>query len=289
MILELLEYVLTPCSWAARRLGYLRGQLGIKVRHRQCRNAWKYHLQRTQAIIRSASLECTHRRKAVILGSGLLLDVPLFDLSRTFREVILVDVVHPLKAYVLAAWYGNVRLVRADVSETADALSRVGHQSSIALPQSTPQLFCDDSEVDYVASVNLLSQLPYIPSVWLGRDSSRTEESVNSYCRSLIESHLDYLNRLPGVVTLITDTEKIQVNQNGKEVERFDILYGIRLPNVDETWIWEHVPLNHLSREAAYHRKVCAIKDVKTELIQKSPASSAWHVVPPESCSAKAG
>ena len=127
MILELVEYLITPCSRAMRRLGYLRGQLGIKVRHRQCRRAWRHHLQRTQATIRAAALECPRRRKAVILGSGLLLDIPLADLAHTFREVILVDVVHPLRAYLNAARYRNVRLVRTDVSATAADLARIAN------------------------------------------------------------------------------------------------------------------------------------------------------------------
>lgn len=288
MILELMEYLLTPCSWASRKLGYLQGQLGIKVRHRQCRRAWSHHLQRTQAVIRSTALECAQRRKAVILGSGLLLDVPLADLAQTFREVILVDVVHPLKAYAVAAWYGNVRLVQADVSGTADLLSRIGRNSGMALPRAMPQLFCDDPEIDYVASVNLLSQIPYIPSLWLAYDESRTETEIDTYCRSLIESHLDYLNRLPGTVTLITDIEKIQVDADGHEVDRFDILYGVRLSRVDETWTWDHVPLNHLSSDIAYHRKVCVVRNVKAGPMLETSVVPAWHVVQAEGYSARA-
>ena len=124
MILELAEYLLTPCSRAFRQVGYLQGQLGIKVRHRQCRRAWQPHLDRTKAVVLAATQTCQQHRKCVILGSGRLLDVPLRQLSQQFREVILVDAVHPLGAYALAAWYRNVRLVRADVTGTADELTR---------------------------------------------------------------------------------------------------------------------------------------------------------------------
>lgn len=265
MILELAEYLLTPCSFAMRRLGYLRGQLGIKVRHRQCRRAWQTHLQRTQAVIRAASLDCPQRRKAVILGSGLLLDVPLADLASTFREVILVDVVHPLRAYLTALRYRNVRLVRADVSETVVELARIAHAPQAPLPRSKPMLFCDDEEVDFVASVNLLSQLPYIPALYLSKAAPRPEQEIDDYARDLIESHLDYLQRLPGVVTLITDIEKLQLDAEGREVDRFDILYGVTLPWLGEEWTWEHVPLKHLSREFAYHRRVRAVQNVKSE------------------------
>ncbi|MCX7418348.1 MAG: hypothetical protein NT013_02280 [Planctomycetia bacterium] len=263
MIIELFESLLTPCSRALRKVGYLRGQILIKVRHRQSRRAWQPHLDRTQQLIRDAIRLCPQRRKAVILGSGLLLDIPLGDLRRAFREVVLVDVVHPLKVTLLAKWLGNVRLVRADVTGTAEDLIRVANSQTLTLPRSTPMLFCDDPEVDYVASVNLLSQLPHFPTVYLDQQQDRPESEVDAYARQLVESHLDYLTRLPGVVSLITDVEKLKVDRNGRVLERFDILYGARVPQPDIEWIWQHVPLNRLSKDFAYHRRVVAIKNVK--------------------------
>ena len=263
MILELIEYLTTPCSWTARKLGYLNGQLGIKVRHRQCRRAWNGHLERTKQVIRTAILDCPQRRKAVVLGSGLLLDVPLSDLSSAFQEVVLVDVVHPLSVYLTALWYRNVSLIRADVSATAAELAKVAKDPALPLPHAAPQLFCDDPQVDYVVSVNLLSQLPYVPSFYLEK-KSRPESEIDAYSRDLIECHIDYLRRLPGVVTLITDVEKLKVDRAGNIVERFDILYGASLPWQADEWTWEHVPLKHVSPEFAYHRRVCAVKDVKS-------------------------
>jgi hypothetical protein len=267
MIVELFESLLTPCSRAARKVGYLRGQILIKVRHRQSRCAWQPHLDRTKQLIREAISLCPQRRKAVILGSGLLLDIPLAELSRSFREVVLVDVVHPLKVTLLAKWFGNVRLIRADVTGTAEELVRVAKSPTLALPRSIPTLFCDDIDVDYVASVNLLSQLPHLPTVYLDMQHPRPESEVEAFARHLVESHLDYLKQLPGVVSLITDIEKLAVNFNGQVIERYDILYGAGVPQPEIEWIWEHVPINRLSTttesECGYHRRVIAIKNVK--------------------------
>ena len=263
VILEVIEYLTTPCSWTARKLGYLNGQLGIKVRHRQCRRAWQGHLERTRNVIRAAILDCPQRRKAVVLGSGLLLDVPLSDLSATFDEVVLVDVVHPLSAYLTALWYRNVKLVQADVTATATELARAAKDPSIPLPHAVPQMFCDDPLVDYVVSVNLLSQLPYVPSHYLEKNS-RPETETEAYGRDLIESHLGYLRRLPGIVTLITDVEKLKVNRTGAIIDRYDILYGATLSWPATEWQWEHVPLGHVSPDFAYHRRVCAVKNVKS-------------------------
>ncbi|MFO1042558.1 MAG: hypothetical protein U0941_12270 [Planctomycetaceae bacterium] len=263
MILELLEYLTTPCSWTARKLGYLNGQIGIKVRHRQCRRAWKSHLEKTRQVIRAAILECPRRRKAVVLGSGLLLDVPLADLAAAFDEVVLVDVVHPISVYLTKVRYRNVRLVRADVTETAVELAKVANNPALPLPHATPQRFCNDTDVDYVVSVNLLSQLPYVPTYYLEK-TTRNEKEVDEYARDLIDRHLDYLQRLPGVVTLITDVAKLKIDNHGEIVERVDILYGATLPWQTIEWTWEHIPLKHVSPEFAYHRHVCAVQDVKS-------------------------
>lgn len=264
MIIELLENLLTPCPRALRQVGYLRGQIGIKVRHRQCHRAWKPHLVKTRQCIREAIELCPQRRKAVIFGSGLLLDVPLAELSRQFREVVLVDAVHPLKAYLAKLWYRNVTLLRMDITGASLELPKIANRPNAPLPRATPTVFCDDPEIDYVASVNLISQLPYLPTLYLERHAARPEGEILAFARHLVTSHLDYLSRLPGVVTLITDVEKLQVNAAGSIVERFDILYGVDLPWQGDEWIWEHVPVKHLSSEFAYHRRVCAVKNVKT-------------------------
>ena len=270
MILELFENLLTPCSLAFRRVGYLRGQLGIKVRHRQCRSAWRPHLELTKVAILSAVKQCTQRRKCLILGSGRLLDVPLRELSRQFREVILVDTVHPLSAYLSARWYGNVRLIRADVTGTTEQLTHIRSKRETPLPGSSPTLFCDDPEIDYVASVNLMSQLGYLPGVFL--ENKRSEDEIEGYARSLMNGHLDYLERLPGVVTLVTDYEKLVRDKAGEVIERIDILHGVPLPWQGEEWTWRHVPLNLISSEFSYDRVVRAISNVKTQSRRASAA-----------------
>lgn len=272
MILELLEYLLTPSSLAFRRVGYLQGQLGIKVRHRQCRRAWQSHLDRTKSAILQAAGTCEQRRKCVILGSGRLLDVPLKQLSQSFREVILVDAVHPLKAYAIATWYRNVKLVRADVTGTANELTRVAKQANKPLPRAVPNLFCDDPEIDFVASVNLMSQLAYLPGLFLEK-GRRTEAEIESYSHDVLAAHLAYLHRLPGVVTLITDFEKQVIDHRGKVTERIDILHGVHLPSSGDEWTWNHVPLGLLSRDYAYDRRVRSIPNLKAVNVnlQRSP------------------
>src|SRR5260370_21469289 len=95
MLLDLFESALTPCSWHVRRMGYPYELLGIRGRYGRCRAAGHPHLERTRSVIRRAAARCPEERKALLLGSRRLLDVPLDDLSRDFREVALVELIHP--------------------------------------------------------------------------------------------------------------------------------------------------------------------------------------------------
>ncbi len=116
MLAECLTFLTTPCPWRLRRLGYLGQVIGTQSRFRRCRSAWAPHLENCRRTILEAARSVADRRKATVLGSGLLLDVPLAELAATFKEVALVDVLHMRSARRAAARFPNVRLVEADVS-----------------------------------------------------------------------------------------------------------------------------------------------------------------------------
>jgi hypothetical protein len=126
MVFELLEYAVTPCPRYARRMGYLYESIAIRSRAGRCRAAWAPHQERTRQVILRAMEHCPRRRKAVVLGSGPLLDVPIAELSASFGEVILVDVVHPLGAHRRRRRFANVR--------AATAMSLPSPKPSTALP-----------------------------------------------------------------------------------------------------------------------------------------------------------
>jgi hypothetical protein len=264
MLVELLEYLVTPCARPVRRLGYLYEAIAIRARAGRCRTAWAPHLEKTRNVIRKAARRCPRRRKAVVLGSGLLLDVPLSELARDFEEVVLVDVIHPLGARLQHRRYVNVKSLSADVTGATAEVCRVARLPGERLPRVAPDLFVGDAEVDLVVSVNLLSQLPYLPVAYLKRAGLHTPEEIESFARGLVEAHVDYLRRLPGVVALIADVERQTVEPDGKVVERIDALHGVRLPwTAEEEWIWRLAPRPEAHRRLSYQRRVVGISDVK--------------------------
>lgn len=260
MIGSFLRSLVTPCPRYVRAMGYLHEQIAIQARYNRCRRAWEPHLERTKAIIRAAAARCRERRKAVLFGSGMLLDIPLAELSSQFREVILVDVVHPLGA----GWrLANATALAADVTGTAEAVYRLAAEGGAPLPRVAPTLFCDDPEVDLVASVNLLSQLPYIPCKYLSEAGVYPKEEIEAFARDLIQAHIDYLRRLPGVVALICDRERLTLDASGRLVERLTALRGVTLPWSGEEWTWDLAPRPEASHVYSYQRRVAGIVNIK--------------------------
>jgi hypothetical protein len=199
----------------------------------------------------------------VILGSGVLLDVPLDELARDFRQVFLVDLVHPLGARWRRRRFANVTGLTADVANTAEALLQASKQPGEPLPVSRPTLFLEDEEVDLVASVNLLSQLPYLPSEFLRRAGTRSEQEITEFSQGLIRAHLDYLRRLSGIVALVTDVEQQTLDRGGAVIARTDTLHGVELPWQGEEWVWPLAPRPEAHPEHSYQRRVIGVENVK--------------------------
>lgn len=242
-------------------MGYVRSIARVRRRFLRCEHAWAPHLIRTRDLIKDAAQQCERKRKVVLLGAGLLHDIPLKDLSQQFEEVILVDVVHPWHCRRIARQLPNVRLVRHDVTEVMDQVNRLGRHASAPLPNSRPQRFVEDTQIDLVVSVNLLSQLPVVPERFL--KGVRSTSDLEAFGRHLIDAHLDYLHRLPGRVVLITDRAAKKVSLAGDVVDEWDILYGAPLPEPDQTWEWCLAPSPEQENGFHFIRQVVAYADWK--------------------------
>ncbi len=261
---EKLEGLLTPCPRHLRTMGYLRELIGMKARFKRCRSAWEPHLERTRAVIRMARDRCPQRRTAVILGSSYLRTVLVPELAPYFREVVLVDIVHPLGTLWPARKWKNVSTRAADVTGVVEAVFHAAQAQGSELPHFLPDLFCDDPDVDLVASVNLLSQLTLLPVKYLMHAGTHDRDTITDFARDLIDSHFEYLRRLPGTVALIADVEHLKVDPKGSVVERVDTLHGVPLPWTGEEWIWDIAPRPEADWNLNHLRRVVGIADVKT-------------------------
>jgi hypothetical protein len=272
MNLDWLDPLLTSCPGPLKAMGYLQELRGIRKRYQRCREEWAEHVERTRSVILRGVECCRSQRKAVVFGGGLLHDIPLEELSRAFREVILVDLVHPFHSRWMARHLTNVRRLTADVTATIDILYRNAWEAHIPLPRSEPRLFLDDPELDFTASVNLLSQLPCVPMTYLSRQGVHSPADIDAFARHLIDAHLRYLSRLPGMVTLISDVERLKITLAGQIVERRDLLFGATLPTPDSEWEWRLAPCPEADPRHHYYRRVVGIAAFRSSAVERNIA-----------------
>ena len=257
MLMDLLRFLTFPYPWYLAPMGYVREQAGITASGSRSANSWRFHLEECKATILQAADHCHQQGKALILGSGPLLDVPLAELSRRFGEVVLADIVHLRRARKQARCYANVRLVQIDVTGvTKTTFDLARRRRPVSLPEHRPGFFLDE-KFDLVASVNLLSQLPVIPRQYLTDGiKGLSVETMDDFSRKLIENHLGWLARFPGVVCLITDQERLEIG-GSKVLSRKKMLWGVDLPKGGRSWIWDIAPRPEIYRD----------KDVRHEVI----------------------
>ena len=225
-----------------RELEFDKASREVEARYQRCARHWEAHLKRTRAVILRAALLAPGRRKAVILGAGLLHDIPLTELSERFGEVVLVDVVHSLSCQTRASLFTNVRCLRADITGTASHLVQV-RKNGGPLQRIEPVLFLDDPEVDFTVSVNLLSQLGCAPAAFLS--ASHPPEAISAFQRHLVESHLAYLRQLPGHTALVTDvawSSRPTRQTDSSPGRKRDVLFQVPLPAPAEVWEWLIAP-----------------------------------------------
>jgi hypothetical protein len=246
MLAEWFAYLTTPCPRHLRRMGYLREVIGTRSRFRRCHETWRPHLQKTKAAILAAARRTPNRRKAVVLGSGWLYDIPLRQLSTLFGEVVLADILHMPQVGRAVARYSNVRLLNVDVTGAVKP-QEISLSPALMLPDPVDGL--PEADADLIVSANLLSQLPYLPMRALRRVApGLTDREVGGIAKGLIERHLRLLCEAPGTVCLVTEVEHLYCD--GETVlDRENPLYGVDPGPPDKEWIWDIAPRPELGRE----------------------------------------
>jgi len=240
---DLFTSLFTPCSPSIRHLGYLTEAIEMRGRSRRNAIAWQPHLDNTRSFVRSSTEKCQNRNKVVILGSGLLLDVPLAELAAMFREVVLMDVVCLPEVRKQVKAYNNVSFIECDVTNTAEQLYQNGLKGIPELPDSLPTVPGIGQDCGLVVSLNILSQLWVIPRAYASqRFRGLNEYLVDEWCGRVVAAHYSFLRSLPCDVCLVADHEFVKADSRGSVISRGSTVYGVELPLPDQTWTWNIVP-----------------------------------------------
>ncbi|MFD2207176.1 hypothetical protein [Kiloniella antarctica] len=244
MLSEALSYIFAKCQRKYRRLGYLKEAIAIEARHKRCKSAWADHLKKSQQEIINAVRKTKGRKRIVILGAGSGYDIPLKFLLSEFKEIHLVDVIFLGSIIKRAQKYPQIKLLERDVTGTIDYLFESGEAINLEKLNLTPPIdvLCG---ADLVISCNLMSQLPFnIRNKIQGLEGETSSEAIDLFCRSLILSHLNWLESCKATVLLLTDLEQhfVPRDHSKKKTDRENALFGLVIDKADQYWIWDIAP-----------------------------------------------
>ena len=230
-------------------MGYLHEAIAMRGRYRRNRAAWQPHLDKTRWFVLSAAEQCRSKSTVVILGSGLLLDLPLAELSTMFRDVVLMDVVCLPEVRGQIKRYSNVRFIEHDVTNVARHLYENGHNHLHELPEPAPASSEINEDTGLVVSLNILSQLWVVPRAYAVRHLlGLAEDRVEEWCGQIVRSHYTSLLSLPCDVCLVADQEFVKRDSEGQVISRASSIYDLALPEPDASWTWNIVPIGKESR-----------------------------------------
>jgi len=241
LILEILEWAITPATWTSRRRGLLAAQIAIRHRRSRCASAWQPHLDSCKAFVASHTERSdSSARRCVILGSGHLNDIDLAFLRKNFSLITLVDAVHPIEIQLRSLFsFGRLRLVTTDLS------------GMLAAPEPTSPLKLDPhlvalvSSADWVISSCLLSQLPLHAPCF--KNDSRHIESIHA----VYAAHLNLLRQSRNAI-LITDTAR----RLDPDPIWHSLLHDFPLSAPSATWTWLLAPPGEKDSDTGESRRV---------------------------------
>ncbi|MCM2293835.1 hypothetical protein NAC44_16030 [Allorhizobium sp. BGMRC 0089] len=241
MILEALNYAATWRVTAKDHRPFIRYSINLWSRGRRCAADWAEHEANTKRAILSVASTCPTRRTAVVLGSGLLRDVPILELARAFDTVVLIDLVHvaSVRSWLAAKGLKTVKLIERDLSGYT-ALKTGETPEPLEFLRRVPFL-------DLVVSVNLLSQIGRGVERRMAADGAGAvpPDAVSR----LIRAHVSGLAQVAAKVCLVTDTRYEVIDRNEYSHETVDLMAGVALPDAFGVWNWPVAPLGEESRD----------------------------------------
>ncbi len=274
MLIELFHYYTTPCPSAYRRLGYLSDLIAIHARYKRVAKYWTPHLENSRQLILQAASEIPRCHKVVVLGSGLLKDVPIETLSKQFDGVILIDVAHLIGMRRLCQKLGNVILLEHDITGLAEAV--LSYQLGNTLPRPNASLPDLAQSADLIISCNMLSQLALTPCQYLQQHYAFDAGQLSHWQQEIIVNHLALLAEQSGRQVLLCDVYHDYLDSKGTLLKREGVLHGINVGMADLQWPWLIAPLGELDSQYQLQSTVFGFSDwsmTKSELLESANTS----------------
>ena len=244
MILEWFSYLQTKGTQTAKEWGYIYQNVSLRFRARRCAKAWQGHVEASHKLIKD-HLEKINPSSIMIIGSGILMEIPIEDLLSKAQKIYLVDLVHSNTVRKLARQNPKVALIERDISSLLGLLKKgTGPFQLKQIPwRQLPSW--DLPQVDWVISANLLSQIPLMISEVLPMST----ETYDKFARSVRDQHIERLLEQAPKVLLFADFETRYIDPSGERIktEAYDVT--LRNLKFDREWLWEISPYGETSKE----------------------------------------
>ena len=232
MLWELWQSLTTPAPSWSRRAGLQHQSIALEARYRRCRTDWDAHYAHCRSVIERAVMASESGGSVVVLGSGLLHDVPLSAMSQHFDRILLIDAVHTRSARRRASLFPPAELVTLDLS---------GAWCAEHLSWRPP------ADTRLIISLNVLSQL-LLPV----RDDEASMLKVAA-------RHHALLGQSP-MFCLISDVSWHIKDRHDATIETLDAWHGLQQPQFPpvEQWEWVMAPMGEIARDTRQVNAVSA-------------------------------
>ena len=257
MIAELFRYWTTFAPERVRKYGYLQRLIALEFREARCRDVWMEHVEKTKALIVKAADLVPRQRTAVIVGSGLLIEVPMQELADRFERIYLADIFHMPAVRERAKRYFNVKLLTGDITGIFQMMKE-GHAPGPLRPAPNPRI-PHLADADFIVSCNCLTQLAGPFNDFFRKERGFADKDCDTLAAQVMEEHVQAIaTKATSVSVLITDTERFAM-QDDSVVARTDLLKGVRLPqsskivnNEEWDWLLAPAPEEHPSHDMVH-------------------------------------
>jgi hypothetical protein len=224
------------------RMRYYDYQQGFIQSHINQQGGWDSHQEKCRNLILKA-MDLYKPKRVTAYGSGWLLELPLAEMVENTDEIVLVDIIHPPDVYCQTEGMKKVRLVEDDV--TGGLIEEVwkiaGKRTFLNKLPSLDQITIPDykpaEDPGLVLSLNLLTQLEYLPLKLLKAKSKATEAEFEHFREEVQKSHMRFLSKHNSL--LITDVETIYTDVKGNMSGKKTVFAEIPPGKVSEEWVWD--------------------------------------------------
>lgn len=257
MLAEMLRYWTTFAPERVRKFGYLKRLIALEFLHKRNEHAWNEHVISCREFIVDAANKCPKHGIAVVLGSGLLLEVPLRSLSDRFDRVFLVDMFHMPQVRAEVKKYFNVKLLYGDITGIF-AMMKEGDYPGGNVPAPEPRI-PHLKDADLIVSANVLTHLSPPLCEYLEKTRYLTEFDQDRLTTQIMQAHVDAIaDTATGVGAIITSTESFEL-AGDRVLSRKNLVTGVKFPdtasrahNLEWQWLVAPAPEDHPTHDTEH-------------------------------------